>query len=853
MARDPSRCRDVTFNSMGLDGLPCIEPPQLQHRQRCCGRWHCCSLSIVPLVLSPTVCVMVVVALVAWFMIYSTASNAVEVVGHQGQLVFIKAMRDNILSLTDTVQHVHSINRPRWENTTCNGTPVNHTGSAFDAYDDVRLTLWSQVHAMREGTSTVAVAFPCGSFLGFQRIEIGNRWVLVDESTDFWMRWIQSNVWQEGWANGNDSWSKPGDLLAAGLPLNMSNRVWYTNALMNPNQSWSVIYFSLPLNELSIAAIMPVFHPSGELKLVAEAEISLQQLDSFFALLKTTANTFAFVAEMDGNLVASVPVGLSTALHSQQSATGIVETRVVAQHASDARVAGAAAWLVARYGSLAAIPVNDSSFSIRLVGEDHFLFTGHVTDSYGLHWLIVIGLPRSDLMHRLDNATLWAILMISGSLLASMLVLSATTFTIRRNLQTFAQQIKLMGNMDLEGAKRLEGVILLSEAQLILLNLRETIGNLQQFRTFLPPTMLDKVRLAETPEDPEGQPPQLGRLSSSGVLRAARSPLQDEPSQLIRPTLLTSCISPDNSLQTAIVLRDTASSSTTYISRPPHFHSIVHTMLERRMEFLSITLMCLELAHLHGVLPTSCCPSDFLLWYEACLSTALNLLQKWHGDFYRLVGDQLLFSWGAVRQSAGQCNKACHAAWHLSQALREIDAQATHQVQYVPRVSVVTGTALCGVMGTITSRDTYLIGPLVKHGARLASLNGPYDTHILVDAGVAEQCETLFRLQVCGLVHGTSGGAPRPVYELLGPTANEEGGPLAQGGEEWMYRLAAPEEGRSGYRLAMDALRRGLVPQARQNLETFLTFKPDDRHARRILERINARSADNNTLESLVD
>eukprot|EP00668_Euglena_longa_P023221 GGOE01028973.1.p1 GENE.GGOE01028973.1~~GGOE01028973.1.p1 ORF type:complete len:860 (-),score=197.23 GGOE01028973.1:876-3413(-) len=845
MARDPSRCRDVTFNSMGLDGLPCIEPPQLQHRQRCCGRWHCCSLSIVPLVLSPTVCVMVVVALVAWFMIYSTASNAVEVVGHQGQLVFIKAMRDNILSLTDTVQHVHSINRPRWENTTCNGTPVNHTGSAFDAYDDVRLTLWSQVHAMREGTSTVAVAFPCGSFLGFQRIEIGNRWVLVDESTDFWMRWIQSNVWQEGWANGNDSWSKPGDLLAAGLPLNMSNRVWYTNALMNPNQSWSVIYFSLPLNELSIAAIMPVFHPSGELKLVAEAEISLQQLDSFFALLKTTANTFAFVAEMDGNLVASVPVGLSTALHSQQSATGIVETRVVAQHASDARVAGAAAWLVARYGSLAAIPVNDSSFSIRLVGEDHFLFTGHVTDSYGLHWLIVIGLPRSDLLGDLDETSLEAILIIVGVLLVCIAIIGAVTLTIRRNLQLFSKRIKLMGTMDLEGAKQPEGVIFLSEARLILLNLRNTINNLLQFRTFLPPPMLNKVQQAG--QDPlHGNPSPRSRPPHASA--SSQSYSQDEPGA-VQSLLLASANSPDSSLQVSFA-RDAVSSASLHCPLP---FSLFHAMLERRMEYASLTLVFLELPHLHSATQQTCSTSDFVLWYETCLSTALDLVQKWQGDFYRLMGDQLLFSWGAVRQSAGQCNKACHAAWHLSQALREIDAQATHQVQYVPRVSVVTGTALCGVMGTITSRDTYLIGPLVKHGARLASLNGPYDTHILVDAGVAEQCETLFRLQVCGLVHGTSGGAPRPVYELLGPTANEEGGPLAQGGEEWMYRLAAPEEGRSGYRLAMDALRRGLVPQARQNLETFLTFKPDDRHARRILERINARSADNNTLESLVD
>eukprot|EP00668_Euglena_longa_P023251 GGOE01029003.1.p1 GENE.GGOE01029003.1~~GGOE01029003.1.p1 ORF type:complete len:854 (-),score=209.43 GGOE01029003.1:1124-3643(-) len=825
MARDPSRCRDVTFNSMGLDGLPCIEPPQLQHRQRCCGRWHCCSLSIVPLVLSPTVCVMVVVALVAWFMIYSTASNAVEVVGHQGQLVFIKAMRDNILSLTDTVQHVHSINRPRWENTTCNGTPVNHTGSAFDAYDDVRLTLWSQVHAMREGTSTVAVAFPCGSFLGFQRIEIGNRWVLVDESTDFWMRWIQSNVWQEGWANGNDSWSKPGDLLAAGLPLNMSNRVWYTNALMNPNQSWSVIYFSLPLNELSIAAIMPVFHPSGELKLVAEAEISLQQLDSFFALLKTTANTFAFVAEMDGNLVASVPVGLSTALHSQQSATGIVETRVVAQHASDARVAGAAAWLVARYGSLAAIPVNDSSFSIRLVGEDHFLFTGHVTDSYGLHWLIVIGLPRSDLLQDLDEATVWAILIIVGMLLASMVIIGAVTIMIRRNLQLFAKRIKLMGTLDLEGAKELEGVVFLSETKLILLHLRETINNLLQFRTFLPQTMLEKVR------QPEGK--EMESLPS-----LVRSPRPPEANRPVNPLQVNTGDMFESSWQSSLHLRDA-------LLQPPRapFHSLVHTMLERRMEYLPVTLVCLELPHLHRAQAEPWVPSDFMLWYEACLSTALGVLQKWTGDFYRLMGDQLLFSWGAMRRVAGQCSKACHAAWHLSQALRALDAQATMSVPYAPQISVVTGTALCGVMGTNTMRDTYLIGPLLQQGARLASLNGPYGTHILLDVGVAKQCEAFFQMQVCGLVHGTAVATlqpVQPVYELLGPLVEDALAPRSDSTGEWMYRLASPENVHSGFQIAMDTLRRGRVQQAQQELEAFLAVTPHHPHARRLLDRIGA-------------
>eukprot|EP00668_Euglena_longa_P007773 GGOE01009310.1.p1 GENE.GGOE01009310.1~~GGOE01009310.1.p1 ORF type:complete len:869 (-),score=242.32 GGOE01009310.1:429-2990(-) len=853
MADDVCQGADGAFDAMGPEAFPCFEParpPRLPRLQ--CS----CSLSIMVLVLTPTVCVMVAVALIAWFMIHNTASNAVEVIGHEGQRSFVVAMRFSILAYTATVQRINSVNRPRWENTTCDGAPTVPNASAFDAYDDVRLALWSQLFYIKGSSSLAGVGFPCGSVLAYQLTSTGSRWIVVDKSTDFWVWMVNSTTWKEDWANGTGIYSKPDDLIEADLPYNISARVWFTDAVKNGRQSWSAIFYSLPMGGLSLPAVMPIYHPNGALKLVSQAEISLKELDSFFTGLLLTPNTFAFIAELDGSLVASVPAGLSTALPSQQSATGAIMTRVISQEAGDARIAGAAAWLVAQYGSLAAVPVNDSGFVVPLVGRSHYLFSGHIQDEYGLHWVIVIGLPRSDLLQGLDDTTLQAILIITGVLLASMLLIGAVTVTVRRNLQLFAKRIKLMGTMDLDGAEQLEKAIFLSEPRLILLNLRESIANLQQFRTFLPLTMLDKMRQAERPEgeDPDGPPPRLGQPQSPTVLQAARSPLQSELTHSTHPLLTVGSTSLENS-QPSFPLRDSSSS---YSARYQHSQpaSLVHTMLERRMEFLSITLMCLELAHLHGVLPTSCCPSDFLLWYEACLSTALNLLQKWHGDFYRLVGDQLLFSWGAVRQSAGQCNKACHAAWHLSQALREIDAQATHQVQYVPRVSVVTGTALCGVMGTDTTRDTYLIGPLVKLGVRLASLNGPYDTHILVDVGVAKQCETLFQMQVCGLIHGIAVADPRPVqpvFELVSPAPEDGELPRSTAEEEWMYRLAAAEGSRSGYELAMDALRRGLVSQAKQSLEDFLALKPDDRHARRMLERIHSQSVDSTGLDGIVD
>eukprot|EP00667_Euglena_gracilis_P002625 EG_transcript_2630 len=438
----------------------------------------------------------------------------------------------------------------------------------------------------------------------------------------------------------------------------------------------------------------------------------IQQLDSFFTALKLTPHTFAFVTELDGSLVASSPEGLSTALPALPTESGALKVRVAAQSAGDGRIAEAATWLVQHFGSFYAVPANDSDFVVSLEGQSHYLFTGHVQDRYGLHWVIVIGLPRSDVLHNLDAATVGAILSISATLLMSMACLGAVAGVVRQHLRRCARRIALMGTMDLERANQLEGALILEEVQLVLLSLRDTICNLQQFRAFLPPTVLDKVRQAEPVRGeahggPAGPPPPRWRSHES------HASITEPPGP---PPHDTGGVLPDDVLPATPVLRDGAVAS----SSGSYSRSLVHAALERRMGRVAVTLVALQLPGLHGTHPAACTPVDFMLWYEACLSTALAIVQTCHGDFYRLSGDQLLFSWGAVRQVATRCGNACQAALHLSQQLQMLDAQAAHGVQYAPRLSVVAGSVLCGVMGTTTARDLYLIGPLVRQARSVA-------------------------------------------------------------------------------------------------------------------------------------
>eukprot|EP00667_Euglena_gracilis_P002723 EG_transcript_2729 len=739
------------------------------------------SLPILVLVLSPTAVVLVTVALVAWFMIYSTAFQAIEAVGHQGQQIFVEAMRESILEYTGIVHRFHTSNVPRWNNTACEGTPPAGNVSAFAPYADVRLTLWSQVHNVPEGASSMGVAFAYGSYLGYQRSSQGLRWSIIDDSTAFWMRKVVSETWQDCWDKGPETMQLPG-----GAPINITKRIWFTDAVRTGKQAWSAIYLSFR-GEFALPAVLPVYHPDGRLKLVAEADFSIQRLDAFLTHLKLTSNTFAFVAELDGNLVASTPEGLSTAMPQQQSASGVA-LRVAAQQAGDARLAGAAQWLVRRFGSFLAVPVNDSGFVVWLHGQSHYLFTGHVQDRYGLHWVIVIGLPQSDLLGGLDAGTATAISVIAATLLASGLLIGTVALSVRRHLRLFAQHIKRVGAMDLEGAKMLEGAVFLSETCLILMALKETIYNLRQFRAFLPCTMLDKVRQAEREEAEEASP------ASPPQSPSRAHPSHPSHAGLPRPPYPLGCsLTPDSAAQ-----------------HPPQ--SLVRCMLERRMDRVAVTLVSLQLPHLHSAQPAAWPTVDFMEWYEACLGTALGLVQLFQGDFYRLMGEQLVFSWGAVRRGESQCASACRAAWQLQRTLQDWDTRNTRPVKYSPRMSIVTGPALCGVMGTATTRDLYLVGPLIQRASLLAAPNCAGHAPILVDGEVAKQCATTFQTQkvmknsqqphrrpscqVCKEVFDAELPGQH-VYELLGPIVDEGAATLATDEDAWMYRTSAPEGGQN--------------------------------------------------------
>eukprot|EP00669_Euglena_mutabilis_P009714 TRINITY_DN4559_c0_g1_i1.p1 TRINITY_DN4559_c0_g1~~TRINITY_DN4559_c0_g1_i1.p1 ORF type:complete len:374 (-),score=129.81 TRINITY_DN4559_c0_g1_i1:1237-2358(-) len=367
----------------------------------------------------------------------------------------------------------------------------------------------------------------------------------------------------------------------------------------------------------------------------------------------------------------------------------------------------------------------------------------------------------------------------------------------------------------------------LSETTIILKSIKTTIDNLLQMRTFLPQPMLEKVQQDES----GARPP----------LRRSRSRSEGPPvSELGKPEGTSPRhFDPENPTDAVLTMQ-----------------RVVAATFDRHLANKPVTVLFVrftELQSLQGVEGDGLPPADFLQWYEAGVGAATTVCQQLGGDFLRLLGDTLLFTWGAVRPTGAPCVKACHAALGVHTALRALDQGPGNLPKYDALFAIVTGTALCGVMGTVHRRDFYVIGSLIHRGQRLGALNDGYGTRIVIDACVAQQCKALFHMQVCGLVEVRRPrgppAEPQFVWELLGAVPERRGDD-----SEWMYQLAVQEDGNEGlYQRAMDALLKGQLAKGSRDLQAVLLQCPDHPHAARMLGRVTALDPIRQSTEALVD
>ena len=132
-----------------------------------------CSCSVGVALLIPTIILMVTLTGVTWGLLYLEATRSVEELAGTIQTFFVTAARADIGARLDAIQRVHDMNAFVWANTSCDASVAadGSNATSFDAFDDVRATLWRSLETIErieahQADIIVSVGFPNGAALG---------------------------------------------------------------------------------------------------------------------------------------------------------------------------------------------------------------------------------------------------------------------------------------------------------------------------------------------------------------------------------------------------------------------------------------------------------------------------------------------------------------------------------------------------------------------------------------------------------------------------------------------------------------------------------------------------------------
>ncbi len=186
-------------------------------------------------------------------------------------------------------------------------------------------------------------------------------------------------------------------------------RPWYQEAKRTGNPTWSEIYTDFTDPRLVITAAQPLYDRKGDLLGVVASDLILSQVNDFLRTLEIGRSGQTFIIERSGMLVAS-----STAQEPFVASNGTVR-RIRATDSKDSLTRLTAKHLEDYFGNFTQIR-SSQSLDFRIKGQHQFLQVTPIQDKRGLNWLIVVVVPESDFMERINANTGYTIVLCLGAL-----------------------------------------------------------------------------------------------------------------------------------------------------------------------------------------------------------------------------------------------------------------------------------------------------------------------------------------------------------------------------------------------------------------------------------------------------
>ncbi len=203
-------------------------------------------------------------------------------------------------------------------------------------------------------------------------------------------------------------------------PVSIREEGWYADAAKAGKPIWTSIYQWQHRPEvLSISASIPIYDQSKTLKGVLGVDLILSQIGDFLHNLQMTPHAKAMVLERNGLLIAN-----SAKEPPYLNIKGKI-TRKPAAASVDPLMRASAQFLQQRFRSLDAIQ-SHQQMTFQFGRETQYIQLFPWKDEAGLNWLVMIVIPKSDLMGEMHTSALYTTL-VSLAALAVAVVLGLFT------------------------------------------------------------------------------------------------------------------------------------------------------------------------------------------------------------------------------------------------------------------------------------------------------------------------------------------------------------------------------------------------------------------------------------------
>lgn len=288
-----------------------------------------------------------------------------------------------------------------------------------------------------------------GQFIGVERVDDGT--FLIHEVSE--NSTLEQSINSTTYSYTTDSQGNRTKLLYFEKGNDHRSEPWYKDAVQADKATWTQIYqWEEKPEVLSISSSYPVYNRSGKLIGIIGIDLILSQIKDFLSQLKISPSGKTFIAERNGLLVAS-----SSTEQPFTMVNGKAQ-RLKAADSKDPLIKATARQLLKQFTNLSEIKAS-RSLSFTLNGQRQFTQVTPWRDKFGLDWLIVVAVPESDFMARIDANTRTSILLCLGALgLATVLGIYTSRWIARPVLQlSEASKIIASGDLDktVEEAKRL--------------------------------------------------------------------------------------------------------------------------------------------------------------------------------------------------------------------------------------------------------------------------------------------------------------------------------------------------------------------------------------------------------------